>query len=197
MSWWCGICGWFCRSSSSWRHSRGRSDRCRSQRICGRQWTSERFRNVLKRESRIGLQGQGLSIQAYREIAIAISRRFMRPGVRFQTDHTDAKDQQEKKEEEEEDHEESSIADIQAGHTTHIAGMIYARGIMEQPGVVAEKRQQFRTSSMEWHRFIGFESATGDHKARGHETGFGQNKRKRAPFEVEAEEGRRKRQRRR
>jgi hypothetical protein len=41
------------------------------------------------------------------------------------------------------------IADEQAGHTAHIAGMIYTRGVIEQAGVVAKKRQQFRALSIE------------------------------------------------
>jgi hypothetical protein len=32
------------------------------------------------------------------------------------------------------------IADLQSGHTSHIAGMIYARGIIEGSGVVVEIR---------------------------------------------------------
>jgi hypothetical protein len=35
------------------------------------------------------------------------------------------------------------IADKQARYTAYIAGMIYARGVMEQASVVAKKRQQF------------------------------------------------------
>jgi superfamily II DNA helicase RecQ len=70
---------------------------------------------------------------------------------------------------------------MQAGHTVHVAGMIYARGIMEQAGVVADRRQQFRTSSTDWHRFLGFQA---DMKHGGC------RKRKRAPFESEADEAR-------
>ena len=43
------------------------------------------------------------------------------------------------------------VADWQAGHTPHVAGMIYARGLMEMSGAVAEKRMQYRMSSMDWH----------------------------------------------
>jgi superfamily II DNA helicase RecQ len=32
------------------------------------------------------------------------------------------------------------IADKQAGHTAHIAGLIYAQEIIEQAGAVADKR---------------------------------------------------------
>jgi hypothetical protein len=39
------------------------------------------------------------------------------------------------------------IADEQAGYTAHIAGLIYAREIIEQARAVANKRQQFQASS--------------------------------------------------
>jgi superfamily II DNA helicase RecQ len=76
----------------------------------------------------------------------------------------------------------SAIADMQAGHTVHVAGMIYARGIIEQAGAVADRRQQFRTLSTDWHRFLGFQAE------REHEKGC--RKRKRAPFKSEADEAR-------
>jgi hypothetical protein len=71
---------------------------------------------------------------------------------------------------------------MQAGHTVHVAGIIYARGIMEQAGAVADRRQQFWTLSTDWHRFLGFQAE------REHEKGC--RKRKRAPFESEADKAR-------
>ncbi|KAK4982079.1 hypothetical protein LTR50_007840 [Elasticomyces elasticus] len=142
----------------------------------GKRWTSERMRKVLKRESRAGL-GQALTIQSYRDIAIGISRKFMRRPTAF---HTDEDDDESK--EWDEDNIKAAIADKQAGHTSHIAGLIYARAIMEQAGTVADKRERFRASSMGWHRFLYFQSAVkGETESR---------KRKRAPFGTEAEEGR-------
>jgi superfamily II DNA helicase RecQ len=140
----------------------------------GRKWTSERFREALKRESRLGL-GQELTIAAYREIAIGISRRFLRRSTAFRTEEGD------ENEEWNEENLGSSIADEQAGHTAHIAGMIYARGIMEQAGAVADRRQQFRASSTDWHRFLGFQDVEEEKSSK---------KRKRAPFESEADEAR-------
>ncbi len=55
--------------------------------------------------------------------------------------------------------EGDEIMDLQTGHTAHIAGMIYARGIMERSGEIVSKRQKFREFSQMWHRFLGFESA--------------------------------------
>jgi hypothetical protein len=106
----------------------------------GRKWTTERLREALKRESRIGI-GQELTIAAYREIAIGISQRFLRGSAAFRTDEGDENEAWD------EEHAGASIADEQAGHTAHIAGLIYARGIMEQAGAVANKRQQFRALS--------------------------------------------------
>jgi RecQ family ATP-dependent DNA helicase len=77
---------------------------------------------------------------------------------------------------------EASIADEQAGHTSHVAGLVYARGIMEQAGAVASKRQQLRASSTNWHRFLGFQAGVDD--------GEKSRKRKRAPFENEADDAR-------
>jgi hypothetical protein len=141
----------------------------------GRKWTSDRFRETLKRESRIGL-GLELTIPAYREIAIGISRRFLRKSTAFSTEEGDENEAWE-----EEENSEGNIADLQAGHTAHIAGMIYARGIMELAGAVADKRQQFRASSTDWHRFLGFQ-VDGEEKSW--------RKRKQAPFECEADEAR-------
>jgi RecQ family ATP-dependent DNA helicase len=141
----------------------------------GRKWTTERLREALKRESRIGI-GQELTMAAYREIAIGISRRFLRGSTAFKAEEG------EENEEWSEDNIAASIADEQAGHTAHVAGLIYARGIMEQAGAVADKRQQFRASSTDWHRFLGFQGgAEEETKSR---------KRKRAPFESEADEAR-------
>jgi hypothetical protein len=102
----------------------------------GRKWTTERLREALKRESRIGM-GQEWTMAAYREIAIGISWRFLRGSTAFKVEEGD--------ENEVWDEEQAGalIADEQAGHTAHIAGLIYARGIMEQAGAVADKRQQF------------------------------------------------------
>jgi RecQ family ATP-dependent DNA helicase len=109
----------------------------------GRKWTSDRFREALKRESRIGM-GLELTIAAYREVAIGISRRFLRGSTAFRADEGDENE--------------------------------------EQAGAVADKRQQFRMSSTDWHRFLGFQAGVDDDDRC--------KKRKRAPFETEADEAR-------
>ncbi|KAB2571947.1 hypothetical protein DBV05_g9403 [Lasiodiplodia theobromae] len=133
----------------------------------------------MKRESRIGL-GQELTVRAYRDVAIGISRRFMRGSSAFRADEGEEDEQQQQMEEEQ---AAAAIAEEQAGHTTHIAGLIYARGMMEQVGVVAEKRLLFRASSTDWHRFLGFQSAF-----KREEPAL--RKRKRCTFEDDADEER-------
>ncbi|KAH2740398.1 hypothetical protein KXW10_001257, partial [Aspergillus fumigatus] len=48
----------------------------------GREWSSERFREALKQETRTRL-GTAIHITAYQDIAIGISRRFLRPSTAF------------------------------------------------------------------------------------------------------------------
>jgi hypothetical protein len=117
---------------------------------------------VLKRETTIVLNGQAIHLNAYRDIAIGISRRFMRPSSVFPNN----KQQDVRAEASQEDDEEGMnaeqwmghIADLQAAHSSHVAGMIYGRGITEQPGTTAHRREMFRLSSTDWHRFLGFVS---------------------------------------
>jgi hypothetical protein len=115
----------------------------------GRKWTTERLREALKRESWIGM-GQEWTMAAYCEIAIGISRRFLRGSTAFKAEEGDENEAWD------EEQAGASIADEQAGYTAHIAGLIYARGIMEQAGAVADKRQQFWALSSDWHWFLGF-----------------------------------------
>jgi hypothetical protein len=72
---------------------------------------------------------------------------------------------------------------LQTAHTSYVAGMVYARGIMERDGEVASKRQRFRECSVTWYRFLGFIPTPPDMMVAG-------EKRKRAPFEEEYEEAR-------
>lgn len=167
----------------------------------GKKRTTERMRQAMKRETPAGL-GHEITVQAYRDIAIAISRQWIRGPIAFRQDDGEADDG-----EQPQDKDGAAIADAQAGHTSHVAGIVYARGIMEQPGWVAERREKFRACSVDWHRFLGFDSTRevdernerneGDGKggqdgqAGGRADGRrASKKRRRCPFEDEAEEER-------
>lgn len=131
----------------------------------GRKWSSDRFRQVLKRETQTRLSRQGITIPAYRDLAVGISRRFLRPNSQFRHN------QQEERETElagidadDEDHMDAAqwmghIADLQAAHSSHVAGLVYGRQVMEAAGTTAHRQALFRASSTDWHRFLGFASA--------------------------------------
>jgi RecQ family ATP-dependent DNA helicase len=138
----------------------------------GKQWTSPRMREIMKRESNIGM-GVQLTMQAWRDLAIGISRQYMRGKQAFVEDEDD---------EDGDGNEDDDIWDLAAGHGSQVAGMIYARGIRERDGVVESMRQQFRKVSETWHAFLKFESSL--------EAENGSRKRKRAPFEEDWEDAR-------
>jgi hypothetical protein len=103
----------------------------------------------LQRVSEAGL-GQSINVAGYRQIAIAISRRWIRKGVESATDeHHDDGDWLQ-------DDPSGEIADEQATHSPHVAGAVYARDTQELAGATASRRQQFRAISVDWHRLLGF-----------------------------------------
>jgi hypothetical protein len=102
----------------------------------GRKWTTDRLQEALKRESQIAI-GQEWTFAGYCEMAISISRQFLRGSTTFQADES-------KEKEGNEDMAEASIANEQAGHTLYVAGLVYAQGIMEQAGAVASLLINFR-----------------------------------------------------
>jgi hypothetical protein len=138
----------------------------------GREWTSGRMRQALERATSKGL-GHALHIQAYRDVAISINRRYMRGRTAFDKDEdgSDGNDGETG---------EDEIGDLQAGHGSHVAGMVYARGMFEMDGAVANKRQQFQKSSIDWHRLWAIQSAMEMRPDQ---------KRKRDAFEEEASQG--------
>ena len=111
--------------------------------------TGNQFREVLKRKSRIRI-GLELTIAAYYEIAISISQRFLYRSTAFCADKGDNNKVQKKK------NTQLVIANIQARHIMHIAGIVYAQGIIEQVGAIANKQQQFCMLSIDQHQFLGF-----------------------------------------
>ncbi|KAI9035034.1 uncharacterized protein KD926_004698 [Aspergillus affinis] len=157
----------------------------------GRAWSSDRFRRILQRETEARLSRKGVTILAYRDIAVGISRRFLRPSSQF------AHNQQEERateltgidadDEDRMDPEQwvGHIADLQAAHSSHLAGLMYGRQVTEAAGTTAHRQAMFRLSSEDWHRFLGFPSAQA---AVDLPSALG--KRKRAPWEEAAGEHR-------
>jgi hypothetical protein len=78
---------------------------------------------ALKRESWIAI-GQEWMFAGYCEIAIGISRQFLRGSAVFQADKGEDREANEET-------VEAVMGDEQAGHTLYVAGLVYARGIIE------------------------------------------------------------------
>ena len=127
----------------------------------GREWGPERLREVLKRETRTGL-GMAMTVAHYRDIAIGISRRFLRPSSAFPNNiqQEQAAEQELAASGEDPDDWVGTIADEQAGHSAHVAGMVYGRESQEWTGSTMLRRLKFRASSMDWHQFLGFPAMT-------------------------------------
>lgn len=116
-----------------------------------RKWTSDRVRRVMQQHSE-RLMGSAVGISAWRHIAIAIANRFSNKAF----------GDMDGEEGEDEDGIEDSPWDLQAGHGSLIAGLAYARMLLQSKDGTAAQRQQFRRISQQWHRFLGFGAADHD-----------------------------------
>lgn len=144
-----------------------------------RKWTSDRVRRILQSHSE-RLMGHKLHVSAWRHIAIAIANRYLNKAFGASGEEGEGGD-----EDEDEDGIEDSIWDLQAGHGTHVAGMVYAREIQQGGFSTAVRRDRFRAVSRQWHRFLGF--GTADDGGGGVRAG---TKRVRDAFEGAREEAR-------
>jgi superfamily II DNA helicase RecQ len=113
-----------------------------------RKWTSDRVRRVVQQHSE-RLMGQKISISMWRHIAIAIANRYLNKA--FGQDDVEGE-----RGEDDEGEVEDSAWDLQAGHGTHVAGMVYARELQQGVFSTAARRERFRAISRQWHRFLGF-----------------------------------------
>jgi superfamily II DNA or RNA helicase len=117
-----------------------------------RRWDSVRMARALRQATSTKL-GCSLGIRDYRQVAIAISRRFLRRRAQFAGGGEDGGGGSDS------DGEPDHTADLQAGHGSRLAGALYARESHELAGTLATLRARFRVSSVEWHRFLGFSDA--------------------------------------
>lgn len=143
----------------------------RQQPTRERPWTPDRMRRIMQQQSARYL-GTQVGISAWRQIAVAISNRYLNKAFGQDAGHGG---------DEEDEDEADNMADLQAGHSTHVAGMIYARELQQGTLGTAAKRDGFRAVSRQWHRFLGFGADD-----RGPATG----KRAREPFDSAREEAR-------
>lgn len=97
-------------------------------------WSSEAMRGAVQAFTKRFL-GVSVHISAWRHMAIAISRKYLATPF------------------EDEAEEEDGILDQQAGHSTHIAEVIYAREL-SMPFGRNTQRDKFYQASVMWHRFL-------------------------------------------
>jgi RecQ family ATP-dependent DNA helicase len=149
------------------------------ERLPSGTWTSERGRKILREAAMRWMGVNDYTISPNRQILIAISRRYCRED-RFEEETTTNLKEGEAWDEDNADGDDPW--DLQAGHGTHIAGMIYARELMEGDSSIISRREKFRRVSYMWHCFLGFASA---HQGVGMS---GRAKRKRQVFEEELQD---------
>lgn len=104
-------------------------------------WESSYLGRVIKSELARGLRTTAC-IMSWRHAAIAISRRHLPEGSKFKRDYGPD--------------ERSTAMDLQAAHTSRMAGICYGRDMREGPGQTASLRAEFRTLSRNWHICLGF-----------------------------------------
>jgi hypothetical protein len=93
---------------------------------------------AISREFKLWLDTEA-NIQVWRHVIIAINRRHLRQ-AKFKKDFDIG----------------TTWNDEQAGHSTYLAGSIYARGVEEAAGHVASQRVEYQQISWEWHSWLGF-----------------------------------------
>ncbi|PON20110.1 hypothetical protein TGAM01_v211033 [Trichoderma gamsii] len=142
-----------------------------------RKWTSDRARRVMQRYSK-QFSGQQLNISAWRHMAIGIANRYLN-GLVGDTEGYGGDDDDD---DEGEDGLVDSIYDLQAGHGSHIAGLVYARMFGQGNLGTIHRREEFRRASMQWHRIVRF--GADDRSERGGGAG---SKRARAAIDIEQE----------
>lgn len=139
-------------------------------------WSSDRVRRIIQQHSE-RLLGCKLSTSSWRQIAIAISNRYL--GTKHDPSYSG-----ENGEDEDGIDDVSDARDLQATHTSHVAGMIYAREMQQGLGGTAIMREKFREVSREWHQFFDFgQEGTSRDGVQGEVTAATQQRRQRNKFE--------------
>ncbi|KAF5484112.1 Bloom syndrome protein-like protein [Colletotrichum fructicola] len=116
-----------------------------------RLWTSDKARRIMQQHSE-RLVGSKINISGWRHMAVAIANRYLNEAFGRADDRNNDNDDND----DDDVGVEDSALDLQAGHGTHVAGMIYGRLYQEAPFGTAALRDRFRAVSRQWHRLLGF-----------------------------------------
>ncbi|RDW94094.1 uncharacterized protein DSM5745_01416 [Aspergillus mulundensis] len=116
---------------------------------------SERLLQVLRRET-----GTQFQLPEYSRILMAIKDHFLRAETGFLDNGHMERQEHAAMHLEDPDPGHRSTVELDATHSSHIAGLVYAREVCDgQSEGKKRKRQMLRTSSTNWHQFLGFPSA--------------------------------------
>jgi hypothetical protein len=122
-------------------------------------WNTNRLKLALQKPSLVYMAVK-LTIMGWRHGSKSIWRRYIRnPKVH--------KAFMEGAESDSSGEEDDEAFDLQAGHSTSIAGKIYGRSLDEAQFGVESKRFAFRAASVEWHAFLQLPSAIEKKPGRG------------------------------
>ena len=122
------------------------------------------MRRILEAKSNEFL-GCKITVSIWRHIAIAIARRFLqnifpqRQGRGQGLGKGGSYDENEDSEDElGPDQHIDHIVDIQAGHSSYVANVIYGRDLQQSTRGLAIRDELFRQASVAWHRLLQFDS---------------------------------------
>jgi superfamily II DNA helicase RecQ len=121
-------------------------------------WSSDKMRRLLE-DLAARHMGVKLTIGAWRHISIAIGRRYIEPSFGGAEGSYDGHDS------DEEDIVVDKPIDLQAGHGSYLAGMVYGREAHQGNMGIVARQEEFRSISTRWHSFFGFGSY-GQHAGR-------------------------------
>jgi hypothetical protein len=132
-------------------------------------WSSDKMRRVVE-DCAVRQLGTRLNISSWRHIAIAIARKYLRgllggslgdsPAVAgFGAGSGAAAAAVFDDSDTEGDGDGEGLDnpwDLQAGHSSYTADMVYGREVQQGRDMLATRQDQFRQVSVAWHRFLGF-----------------------------------------
>ena len=171
-------------SSSSHHHQHEMQDKEEAEQVTEStmqpfreaKWSSDRVRRIIQQHSK-RLLGCTLNTSSWRQIAIAISNRYL--GTKHDPSYNS-----ENGEDEDGIDDVSDARDLQATHTSHVAGMIYAREMQQGLGGTSVMREKFREVSREWHQFFDFgQEGSSRDGVQGEATAAAQQRQQRNKFE--------------
>lgn len=117
-------------------------------------WRPDRMTYLIKQNSQ-RLIGISITVRVWRQMATAITRRYFTPDIRGVW-HITGHDSDSSDDEGFKDY----IEDLQSGHTSMTAGMMYGRQAEEGLGLPAIQQDRYRLASRRWHHFLGLGAET-------------------------------------